>query len=251
MTRGYQRDFSKLHPESMYDAQARERKAQTMLAVLRDRLGSRLESCALLDVGASTGFIDNSLAGHVGTIVGIDIDESAIASAGKRFPRENLTYQVADAMALPFTNACFDVVICAQVYEHVPDASRLLAEIHRVLKPGGICYFAADNRLVLVEHDNHLPLLSLVPRPLAHIYMRLAGRGRYYHEMHLSCWGLRRLTNAFEVTDYTRRLVFEPAEFLTEYMLPPGRLKTRVARLIAKYALWLFPTFIWVLRKAV
>jgi SAM-dependent methyltransferase len=44
----------------------------------------------------------------------------------------------ADALRLPFPDHCFDRVICAEVLEHLPDYDGALAEINRVLKPGGL-----------------------------------------------------------------------------------------------------------------
>lgn len=44
---------------------------------------------------------------------------------------------VGDCLALPFANASFDTIICSEVLEHLPDYETALAEIARVLKPGG------------------------------------------------------------------------------------------------------------------
>ncbi len=247
--RGYQYGFSHNQP-AMHDAEGRLRKARTMVAVLRDHLGPAVAESRVLDVGASTGIIDDHLAEHFAQVTGIDIDREAVISAGERFPRDNLVFREGDALAIEFPDATFDVVICSQVYEHVPDAARMMAEIHRVLRPGGVCYFAASNRLMWNEPHYNLPLLSVVPRPLAHHYVRLAGRAERYHELHLSYWGLRRLVADFEVIDYTRHIVEDPERFGADYMLPPGAFKTRVARFMVGYLPWLMPGYIWLLRKS-
>jgi ubiquinone/menaquinone biosynthesis C-methylase UbiE len=156
---------------------------------------------------------------------------------------------VADALNLPFEDNTFDVVVCSHVYEHVPDPQRMFSEIHRVLQPGGVCYFSAGNRLMWNEPHYNLPLLSVLPRPLAHIYIRLAGKAGYYHEKHLSYWGLKALVKDFDCTDYTAKLINEPDKYATSYMLPPGSLKTRLAGLLAKYAHWASPGYIWILQK--
>ncbi len=56
-----------------------------------------------------------------------------------------------DALDTVFEDNKFHVVICNQMYEHVPDPERLMNEIFRILTPGGICYFGAINRLKIIE----------------------------------------------------------------------------------------------------
>jgi ubiquinone/menaquinone biosynthesis C-methylase UbiE len=248
LSRGYQYGFSENSPY-VFDTENRERKARTMLAVLEDCLPEPLDTCELLNVGGSAGIIDNFLSQHFRRVVGVDIDEPAIKHAASNFSRENLEFQVADALQLPFDDGSFDVVVCSHVYEHVPDPDKMFSEIHRVLKENGVCYFSAGNRLMWNEPHYNLPLLSVLPRPLAHLYIRLAGKADYYHEKHLSYWGLRSLVKNFTRHDYTARLINEPDRFHTSYMIRPGSFKAGVARLLLKLAYWAFPGYIWVLRK--
>lgn len=248
MSRGYQYGFSKNSPY-VYDNDNRERKARTMLAVLGDYFSTPLHDLSLLNVGGSAGVIDNFLADSFRSVIGTDIDDDAIEHAQKNFRKPNLEFKIADALALPFTNDSFDVVICSHVYEHVPDPDVMFSEIHRVLKRGGVCYFSAGNRLMWNEPHYDLPLLSVLPRPLAHIYIRMAGKADYYHEKHLSFWGLKKLVSNFKRTDYTQRLIEEAEAFHTDYMLPPGSLKSRIAGGLSRYAYWAFPGYIWILEK--
>ena len=248
MERPYQYDFSSAFP-AMRDTLGRERKARTMAAVLAHFLGGGLGALRLLNVGGSMGIIDNVLAEHFGSVVGVDIDVAAIEHAQRAYRRDNLVFQVGDAMALDFADQAFDVVVCSHVYEHVPDARRMMAEIFRVLRSGGVCYFAAGNRLAWTEPHYGLPLLSILPRRLAHIYIRLAGKAQYYHELHLTYWGLRRLVERFELHDYTRRILADPGLFGADYMLRRGSPKARVAAAIGQHAYWLLPSYIWLLRK--
>src|SRR5262249_3912831 len=67
--------------------------------------------------------------------VGVDYDGEALRSVRGIEPRARLVN--ADALRLPLGNASFDVVVSFETIEHVPDAARLVAEIRRVLKPGG------------------------------------------------------------------------------------------------------------------
>lgn len=248
MSRGYQYDFSS-KAAAMYDVSARERKAHTMVAVLEDYFDKPLMDLTLLDVGSSTGIIDHYLSGYFGRVTGIDIDSSAVKHATETYRNDRLEFQAGDALNLPFPDASFDVVICSQVYEHVPDAKRMMDEIYRVLKAGGVCYFAATNRLKLMEPHYHLPLLSVIPKPLAHAYMRIAGKGSYYYEQHLSYWGLKKLVQKFMTNDYTVKIILDPVKYGTDYMVHSNSLKALMAKILLKYAYWASPGYIWLLKK--
>ncbi len=249
--RGYQAGFSRLYPDAAADRASRERKARTLVAVLADFLGGvdALRTKKVLDVGASNGVMDTILAGACGHVTGIDIDGEAIQAAQAGVTASNLEFHVGDGMALEQADASIDIVICAHVYEHVPDATRLLAEIRRVLKAGGVCYFAAGNRFQWMEPHYRLPLLSVLPRLLAHAYLRLLGRGEHYYEKHLSLPALRRLVRGFTVHDYTARLIRDPARYGVDYMLPPGSLKALAARSVLRFGYGLVPTYIWLLER--
>ena len=248
MERGYQHGFSE-QGTAMFDVDKRQRKAGTMVAVLKEQTGKDLSKLSALNVGGSAGIIDDYLSRHFGHVTGIDIDETAIAHARENYQNDNLTFELGDAMNLQYPDDTFDVAVCSQVYEHVPDAGTMMQEIFRVLKPGGVCYFAAGNRLMFNEPHYNLPLLSVIPRPLAHLYMKLTGKGSHYSEKHLSYWGLKKLVRRFETTDYTRPIILDPGRFDAGYMVKPGSLKQRIASLLATWFIWLVPGYIWILRK--
>ena len=97
----------------------------------------------LLDVGCGPGNLALRLAEAVapGQLVGIDAEPSQIEIAqqlGKKSGNSNLTFQVADVASLPFEDASFDVVHCGGVLGYIPDTAEALAEMKRVLRPGGM-----------------------------------------------------------------------------------------------------------------
>lgn len=233
----------------MFNIAERQRKAKTMIAVLQDHLPTELSKLSALNVGGSTGIIDDYLSDHFAQVVGIDIDEKAIAHARDNYQKKNLQFEVGDAMNIDYGPATFDVVVCSQVYEHVPDARVMMSEICRVLKPGGVCYFAAGNRIMWNEPHYNLPLLSVLPRSLANLYLKATKKGSSYYEKHLTYWGLKRLTVDFEITDYTGKIIFSPQQFAADYMIKPGTLKAGLASFIARYFIWLAPGYIWILQK--
>ena len=97
----------------------------------------------VLDFGCGPGTISVGLAKAVapGELHGIDMEESQIElarSVVEAGGRDNATFHVGDVTALPFEDGFFDVAHCRNVLMHVPDTAAVLAEVKRVLKPGGI-----------------------------------------------------------------------------------------------------------------
>lgn len=244
----YQHGFSLQHPE-VFDVESRTRKAKAALAVLHDVFGPSLDALRLLNVGASSGAMDAVFASEFGSVLGIDIDHNAIAHAQRNYAGERLQFLVADALNVPCAAASFDVIVCSQIYEHVPDQPALFREMYRLLSPGGVCYFAATNRLVVIEPHYRLPFLSWLPRSLANAYLRVLGRADSYYERMHTLPTLRRLTAAFEVVDYTERMLAEPQAYEIDNLVRAGTLKQKVSLFIARRLPWICPGYIWILRK--
>jgi len=89
-----------------------------------------------LDVGTGAGALALALAPLVGEVVGIDVVPEILAEARKRAP-ENATFIEADATALPFEVGSFDLVSTARTLHHVSRPEQVIAEMVRVLRPGG------------------------------------------------------------------------------------------------------------------
>jgi SAM-dependent methyltransferase len=250
--REYQHDFSEIHPKTMFDEMGRLQKARKTVAVILDALlqaGIEPRKTRLLDIGCSTGILTRHYAEFFGDVVGIDIDDGAVEWARQNRAAENISYQIGDSLDVPFESEVFDLVTCTHIYEHVPDAQRMLDEIHRVLRPGGFCFFAAENRLRVWDGHYDLPFVTVLPRSLANLYVRASGRGQRRYETHRTLWGLRRLVRAFEISDYTRAVVRDPERFEATEMIWPGSPKQKAANAILTVAYWAFPTYLWILRK--
>lgn len=94
----------------MHDKDSRIRKAATMVAILEDYFDIPLKKLQVLDVGASTGIIDNHLANYFYSVQGIDIDKKAIEYANKTFQRDNLTFQEGDALSTTLPKRVFKIL---------------------------------------------------------------------------------------------------------------------------------------------
>jgi SAM-dependent methyltransferase len=104
---------------------------------------------AVLDVGCGTGEITYRLAQLFprASFTGVDLEESHLQRARNRCAEfaSRTAFRNGDAMALPFDDASFDLVVCRHLIQAVPDAARVLAEIHRVLRPGGRIHVIAED----------------------------------------------------------------------------------------------------------
>lgn len=98
----------------------------------------------ILDLGCGVGHSYHLLSPR--ETVGVDLDAEALAGQGRET-------HVADMRDLPFPDDDFDGVLSVQSIEHVPDPERVLAEVHRVLKPGGTAIFVTPNRLTFARPD--------------------------------------------------------------------------------------------------
>lgn len=236
---------------NMYDERARQAKAHKIIAVLDDYCDD-ISSMSVLDISCSTGIISRFFSQHFSKVTGIDIDEGAVAFAKTNNDVKNLEFHVMDALHTRFPDDSFDVVVCNQMYEHVPDAQQLLNEIRRVLVPGGVCYFGATNRLKVIEtHYGRIPFLSYLPKSLANLYLRILGRGSHYYENLYTYWTLKRMCGDFRIRDYTAAVVRQPERFGASDMVVSGTAQQRLALLMLRFAYWLSPGYIWILEKPV
>jgi 2-polyprenyl-3-methyl-5-hydroxy-6-metoxy-1,4-benzoquinol methylase len=226
----------------------RSRQANKILAILKDFLGQDLSNLKCLDIGCGTGAISKQLAEEFGQLVGVDID---LESAGTDYTSAggNGMFAVADGGRVPAPDGSFDIVICAQVYEHASDQRALATEIWRVLRSGGICFFSGPNRLAVMEEHYWLPLLSWLPRPIADGYVRLLGRGKRYDVNALFYWQLRELWQPFIIFDYTAELIQNPQRFGMAEKLGSLGWISQLPRVLVKMLIPFVPNYNWILMK--
>jgi SAM-dependent methyltransferase len=96
----------------------------------------------VLDVACGTGVVARLAAPHVGAtgqVLGLDINAEVLAVARSLPPPPNasITWHEGSAVALPFSDATFDLILCQQGLQFFPDRPAALLEMHRGLVPGG------------------------------------------------------------------------------------------------------------------
>ncbi len=147
----------------------------------------------VLDVGCGGGLLAEEFARLGCAVTGIDPSENSIEVAREHAALSELdiAYESGVAEDLPFSDASFGAVYCCDVLEHVSDVGATIAEIARVLEPGGVFMYDTVNRtvrsrLLLIkmaqdwsstawaEPDLHDAALFIRPRELDH-HMARAG----------------------------------------------------------------------------
>ena len=100
----------------------------------------------VLDLGCGDGQISRLLAGRGARVVGIDPTWNQIRVAHER--GGGATYARSGAAALPFADGSFDAVVACLVFEHIDDVDAAIAEVARVLRPGGQFSFFLNHPLL-------------------------------------------------------------------------------------------------------
>lgn len=117
--------------------------------------GHDIRGKAVLDIGCGAGGIDVALVQThgAGYVTGIDVEDSVLSHARTLVADKGLTDRIGLVKVapgpLPFPPGTFDVVFSKDSIVHIPDKHALMAEVARVLKPGG--WFLASDWLIGVE----------------------------------------------------------------------------------------------------
>lgn len=133
----------------------------------------------VLDLGCAGGFMAEAMTERGAQVTGIDPAAQAIEAARARAEAigQEIRYDVGVGEALPYEDASFDAVVCVDVLEHVEDLARVLAEVSRVLRPGG---------LFLYDTINRNPLARLATITMAEDVLGLLPKGTHDPEMFIT-----------------------------------------------------------------
>lgn len=101
----------------------------------------------VLDIASGEGYGSRLLAKSAKKVVGVDLSEEAISHAKAKYAnQENLDFLVGSCTNIPAADGFFDVVVSFETIEHITEHDKMLDEIKRVLKPGGILIISSPNK---------------------------------------------------------------------------------------------------------
>jgi ubiquinone/menaquinone biosynthesis C-methylase UbiE len=170
---------------------------------------------SVLDAGCGPGTITLGLARKVapGFVNGIDVEDSQFAKSREQARGEDLAveFRKASVYGLPFRDHCFDAVFSHALLEHLADPIAGLAELRRVLKPGGLIGVrAADMGGILIDSDSQGPAQGLAAY--------LSNRVEHSGDIQVG----RKLGRLLRKTGFTVERMTASYEVITETMLKIG-----------------------------
>jgi ubiquinone/menaquinone biosynthesis C-methylase UbiE len=101
----------------------------------------------VVDVGTGTGFLAEGALDAGARVIGVDASEGMLEQVRARFADRPFEARAGEVDAIPVDDGSADAVLANMVLHHAPDPPRAIAEMTRILKPGG--------RLVITDADTH------------------------------------------------------------------------------------------------
>jgi len=212
----------------------------------------------VLDVGSSAGGLSIAIARNGIKTHGIEPLASGIEVSRERALRlmvENVSFEKGIGESIQFEENTFDLVVSLAVLEHVQNVEKVVSEIFRVLKPGGVTYIEVPNNFYPYESHYKMVWLPMMPKWLAKCYVSLRGANPRFLD------GLHYMNRPY-IIDRFRRAGFSKvrdvyAEFMIgkvtsatwaqkKYNLKCKKLITKIFRLAYGYS-----PFAWFSNRAV
>ena len=137
----------------------------------------------VLDVASGEGYGSSILANVARSVIGVDVDPAAIAHARTTYGGENLRFVQGSALDLPLGDASVDAVVSFETLEHVREHARFMAEVKRVLRPGGKLIVSTPERAVYSARGEPVNKYHLLELTVAEFDSLL--RANFRHVSHI------------------------------------------------------------------
>ena len=149
----------------------------------------------IVDCGCGSGQYIQALRCHGADVYGVEYDSEKVARFRREHPEIAERVHTGNIEAMEFEAASFDLALLNEVLEHVPNETRALQEIRRVLKPKGILIIFSPNRLypfethsVYLKHSNrkvpiYVPFIPYIPVRLGQRVFDYIARNYWPHAL--------------------------------------------------------------------
>jgi len=186
------------------------------------------------DIACGCGLISSAMAKLGCKVIGLDADFKALLLAKERAKHDKVDVQLikGDAQNLPFVDSFADLGLTIETIEHTPNQEKVLLEMWRLMKPGGLFYVHTPNKsFPLDAHDSGIFFIHWLPYNLSNLIAKRLGRANLVYnpeKKHLE-WGL----NKYFTSTRVLKILKNPKvvnEFFPEYN--PNKIKNSLIRLI-------------------
>ena len=182
----------------------------------RDWVIAKIAECArerpghALEIGFGAGIYLRALAGHYAKVVGTDLNEVQFEYVRARTADLiNLRILIDDITASQLPAHTFDLVLCSEVLEHIPNACRAIGGIRRVIAPGGLLIISTPQRYSLMELACKLAFLPGVIDLVRRVYGEAV-----FETGHISLMTERQMRHALESAGFRIRQQFKSGLYL-------------------------------------
>ncbi|HWK02893.1 MAG TPA: methyltransferase domain-containing protein [Puia sp.] len=116
-----------------------------------------VEGKTVLDIASGEGYGTNILSSSARQAYGVDINRDLVQHAARKYNQENISFLHGSVEAIPLESHCIDIVVSFETLEHVSADTQIqfIAEVRRVLKPGGAFIVSTPNRKNYTDRYNH------------------------------------------------------------------------------------------------
>lgn len=209
-------------------------------------LKSEPNTWTVLDVGSGVGDYSKVMAKYVKEVVGIEPYPKAFNLAKQKSTGNNIKLYNCSIEEY-YSDQRFDLAISLTTLEHMPKAEESFARIFELLKPGGILYMTAPNKLWPLEPHYGLLFLNWLPIKLANMYLQLArGVASFENSAYARTYfGLKRLLGKYNC-EYTFVVPNQNSEFIG-----CGEKRSNAYNLLKNLGIWLInkSSIFWVFSK--
>lgn len=149
-----------------------------------------VDNINVLEVGCGEGGNLLPFARRGCHVVGVDLSEQRVMQAEEFFSRESMdgTFVCDDILRYRCDSRLFDLIVCHDVIEHIPEKEKMLLALKRLLSPGGLLFvafpawqmpFGGHQQIARSRIVAHLPFLHLLPERIYSRVLQLFGEDAY------------------------------------------------------------------------
>jgi len=139
----------------------------------------------VLDIASGEGYGSNMMAAVAAEVVGVDIDAETIADAQSKYISANISFKTGSADIIPCESNYFDLVVSFETIEHHDRHDEMMAEVKRVLKPGGILLMSSPDKLYysdLTGYKNPYHVKELYQHEFENLLAKYFTQTNYYRQ---------------------------------------------------------------------